>query len=71
MGTPGLPPSQTPIKDQETAEIFQDINFMRDLGPLSRKLALVTRANKDAPGYKEVRQLQKKILDHFIEVDST
>lgn len=26
------------IKEAEQAEVYQDINFMRDIGPLSRKL---------------------------------
>lgn len=35
----------TPIKDEQV-EIFQDVNFMRDLGPLSRRLNVMSKEFK-------------------------
>ena len=34
-------------RNEDQAEIYQDINFLRDLGPLSRKLSLVSKKQKD------------------------
>jgi len=57
-------------KQKEGEEIFLDINFFRDLGPLSRKLNLVTKNTKSKEG-KETRKQQKKILNHLIDFDRT
>lgn len=44
--------------------MFQEINFMRDLGPLSRKMTVTA---EDA----ETREVQESILNHFLEIDPT
>lgn len=62
-----LPISGAP-KDEQW-EIFQDVNFMRDIGPLSRQLNLISKEFKDGKDYDQIRQLQKRILNHFIEID--
>lgn len=36
----------TGTKDKEEQEIYQDINFQRDLGPLSRQMCLNERGNR-------------------------
>jgi hypothetical protein len=58
----------SPVKDEQV-EIYQDVNFMRDIGPLSRRLNLMTKDFKNDENHKEVRQLQKRILNHFVEID--
>ena len=55
-------------KEHEQGEVFQDINFLRDLGPLSRKLSLVSKKPKSKE-YKDVRALQKKIMNHFVDLE--
>ena len=44
---------------------------MRDIGPLSRRLNLMSKDFRNDENYKEVRQLQKRILNHFVEIDPT
>lgn len=41
---------------------------MRDLGPLSRRLNIMSKEFK-GENYKQIRQLQKKIINHFVEID--
>ena len=55
-------------KEHDQAEVFQDINFLRDLGPLSRKLSLVSKKPKCKED-KDVRALQKKIMNHFVDLE--
>lgn len=44
----------SPVKDEQV-EIYQDVNFMRDIGPLSRRLNLMTKDFKNDEDHKEVR----------------
>ena len=54
-------PSTTPGKDNEVPEVFLDINFYRDLGPLSRQIL--------AKNDKQTRKTQKRILNHLIDLE--
>ena len=55
-------------KDQENQDIFLDINFFRDLGPLSRQLNLIPPKPKSKE-QKELRNLQKKVLNNMIDLE--
>ena len=59
-----------PGQKEEQQEIMADINFFRDLGPLARQLNLVPRNPKTAE-FKEVRALQKKVLNNLIDIEPT
>lgn len=52
-----------------------DVNFFRDLGPLTRKLNMFSRDSSGYPPndeeYKKTRQLQKKVLNHMIDLEAT
>ena len=57
--TPGTPAAGSTRVDEAQAEVFQDINFMRDLGPLSRRLNLPSKLSD---------KLQQQVFN-FIEID--
>jgi hypothetical protein len=62
-------PAPTSKEQNEHNEIYSEINFFRDLGPLSRKLIMYKTGQKKSLEQKQIRNLQKKVLNHFIELE--
>ena len=60
--SPDTLPKENSAREKAEQEVFQELNFMRDLGPLSRKLT-VTKDDE------ETKAIQETILNHFLEID--
>ena len=56
--------------EEEKRSILQDINFFRDLGPLSRNLNLVDKRPKNKE-FQNQRAFQKKVVNNIVDFEST